>query len=160
MNESQGFWQGMPADLKGRLVFWFLFLVVALFVISQAPIVGIVLLVLPVLWTVLSVWFGGNAGMSLGPNRGGRETVLGYVSRHLWGASAFMRIAMSLAGVLLVVSGLAWLSTENMRAKAAELTLTERASVAAEKTTSATVDTTKGWFATAKGWFGADDNEE
>lgn len=160
MSTPNGYWSGMPTGMKGRLIVLVVYLGIAIAVLAQNPILGTVLLMLPILWSVLLLWIGGEAGLAFGPFSGRKNTVLGYTSRYLWRTSSLVRIALSVVGAIIIVGGLTWISTENMREAAAKPTLTERASSAAETATEATKDTASGWIATAKGWFTADEATE
>lgn len=153
MSDHQGYWSGMPAKTKARLTILVVYLVVALVVFSQNPILGTLLLVLPILATVFMLWLSGETGHGFGPFSDRKDSVLGYTMRYLWNRSAFTRSVLAVGGFIAVVGGLGWLSTEDMRAEAAKPTLTERAASVAESATEATKETASGWFDTAKGWF-------
>ncbi len=153
MTISKGYWTGMATGMKWRFLALVVYLAVALVVLTQNPILGTVLLLLPIIWSVFLLWLGGEAGLAFGPFSGRKDTVLGYTARYLWGASAIARVVLSLIGAGVIVGGLGWISTENMRAEAAKPTMTERASTLAETATEATKGTASGWIETAKGWF-------
>lgn len=158
MNASKGKLLRMPHGMKLRVFIWLAYLSVALFVLLKSPIFGIVLLVLPILWQVVLLWVKGEAGLTFGPFRQQNSTVFGYAARQLWMASRPIQVGLSLVCVVVVLGGLTWISTENMRAYAAKPTLSEQAAALAETTGDATVEKTKSWLATAKGWFVSDDN--
>ncbi len=160
MSESKSYWSGMPTGMRWRLLILVAYLAVAIAVFAQNPILGTVLLMLPILWSVLLLWIGGEAGLAFGPFSGRKDTVLGYTVRYVWRTSPLARITLSVIGAIVIVGGLGWISTENLRAEAAKPTLTERASTMAETATEATKDTASGWIETAKGWFTADDETE
>ena len=153
MDRRHGFWKGMSARIRVRLFLGLLYVAVAAASLAQQPILGIVLLMLPILWTVLVIWLGSESGYGFGPHAIKRETAFSHTVRYLWGASAFSRVLTGMLIALVTVGGLGWLSTENMRAKANEATFTERVVTTTETATEATKDTAKGWFSTAKGWF-------
>ncbi len=160
MSESKGYWSGMSSGMKGRLIVLAVYLAIAVAVLAQNPILGTVLLMLPILWSVLLLWLGGEAGLAFGPFSGRKDTVLGYTARYLWRTSAIARVVLSVVGAVVIVGALGWISTENMRAEAAKPTLTERASSVAETATEATKETASGWIETAKGWLTADEETE
>lgn len=163
-----GFWSGMPVDLKGRAIGWAVYYLIAAGIFTQNAILGIVLLVAPGLWYVIRNAFFAEIGSNLDVER--KDTVSGYVTSYLWNASIYTRGAMIVLGSVLVLFGLGWISTEDLRLKAAEPTLTEQVTGAAGSVVEATKETTGGWassakekaggwVSSAKGWF-SDDAEE
>jgi hypothetical protein len=154
MNVSNGFWSGMPRHMKLRFFLWLAFYIFGFLVLGQAPILGIILLVLPVLWTVVVLWITGAAGRAFGPFRRREDTVLGYLARYVWSASTFARVAISTIGLIFVLAGLAWISTENMRAEAARPSLTDRATSMAQTASESTQKTAAGWYKLVESWFG------
>lgn len=160
MSERQSYWSGMSPRMKARLVVLSCYLLFSLGVFSQTPILGVVLLVVPILWMILALWISGETGLAFGPFSGSKDTLLGYSLRYLWEASVLSRVALAILGLVLVVGGLGWISTENMRAEIAKPTLTERATGIVGAAKDATSETTSGWIASAKGWFGSKESEE
>ena len=150
---SAGFWSGMPTNIRYRLFAGLVFILVAIAVFSQLPILGIVLMTLPIFWTVFVVWTGAESGLGFGPYHNSKETALSYTLRRLWRTSVLTRIVFATLGVALVVGGLGWISTEKMRAAAAEPTLPERVTTAAETAKATAEEKASGWIDTAKGWF-------
>ena len=164
----KGFWSGMPVDLKGRAIGWSIYYLIAVAIFTQNAILGIILLAAPGLWYVIRNAFFAEVGSSLDVER--KETLSGYVVSYLWNASIFARGIMIALGSVLVLFGLGWISTEDMRLKAAEPTLTEQVTGAAGSAVEATKETTAGWassakekaggwVASAKGWFRDDEDE-
>ena len=160
MHQQSGFWSGMSPMVRARFFIGLAYLGLALAVLSQSPILGIVLLMLPILWTVLVIWMGSEDGVSFGPYRRTRDTAFGYTLRYLWQASGLGQAIFAIAFTAICVGGLGWLSTAKMRAVAEEPTFTERVTTAAENATQATKETTSGWVSTAKGWFTRGETEE
>ncbi|MEO1537389.1 MAG: hypothetical protein AAFR73_06630 [Pseudomonadota bacterium] len=149
----------MPGGLRIRFIVSVLFLAAVGAVLYVSPIAGIVLFTLPILWTVFVIWTGSEAGVSFGPYSRTRETVFSYTLRYLWNASTLVRIAVSVLLSAVFIGGLVWMSTENMRAKAVEPSITERAKTAAVSATEVSKEVAVGWFATAKGWFSSEAEE-
>ena len=170
MNSAQrkGFWSGMPVDLKGRALGWVIYYLIAAWLFSQKPILGIVLLAAPGLWYVVRNLLVAEVGGDLDVER--KDTLSGYVVRYLWNASLITRGALIAIGSFLVLFGLGWISTEDLRLKAAEPTLTDQVTGAAGSLVETTKETTGGWassaretaggwVSTAKGWFSDDSSE-
>ncbi len=153
MKEGTGFWSGMPAGIKVRFVIGLVFLAVALVVLSQAPLAGIALLMLPILWTVFVIWLGIESGVGFGPFSQKRETAFSYTLRYVWHASRLARTIFATLVAVIVVGGLGWISTEGLRVEAAKPTLTERVTQTADAATESTRKSVGGWVAKAKGWF-------
>jgi hypothetical protein len=160
MTHEPGFWRGMSKRVRIRFVLGLVFVMVAGAVLHASPIAGIVLLMLPLLWSVLVTWFGSESGRGYGPYSQPRETATAHTLRYLWRASGVTRWLLSFALAAIVVGGLGWISTEKMRADAVEPSLTERAASAADRASEATKETARGWMSTAKSWFTSDDAEE
>ena len=150
-SRRNGYWSGMPTNLKARAIGWTVYYVAAAAIFTQNAILGIALMVVPGLWFVLKNWviseFGGNSD----PER--KITLSGYTIRHLWNASLFTRGVMAVTGLGVILFGLGWISTEEMRIEAAKPTLTERVTGAASGAVAATKEKTGRWVETAKGWF-------
>jgi hypothetical protein len=70
-----------------------------------------------------------------------------------------VRVVSGLAAVAIVVFGLGWVSTENLRTEAAKPTLTERVTTATGNAVDATKEKTGGWVDGVKGWFKGDDEQ-
>lgn len=155
-----GFWKEMPNRIRIRFILGLVFVLTAASVLHAAPIAGIVLLMLPLLWSVLVTWFGSESGRGYGPYSQPRETATAYTLRYLWHAPLVARWALSVALAAIVVGGLGWISTEKMRADAVEPSLTERAASAADRASEVTKETARGWMSTAKGWFTSDNAED
>ncbi|MEL7149519.1 MAG: hypothetical protein AAGK71_02235 [Pseudomonadota bacterium] len=160
MHQRSGFWSGMSPKVRARFFIGAAYLGFAMAVLSQTPILGIVLLMLPILWTVLVIWTGSEDGMSFGPYRRTKDTAFGYTLRYLWQASGLGQAVFAIALIAACVGGLGWLSTAKMRAVAEEPTFTERVTTAADNAAQATKETTSGWVSTAKGWFSRGETEE
>lgn len=159
-NTHSGYWSGMSPRLKFRTCSALFYAAFALFVASQWPLFGILLLTAPVLWTVLVIWIGSEDGVSFGPYARTRDTAFGYALRYVWLGSRLSQWLCVTLVLAATVVGLGWISTEDMRAERATPSLTERASDAAISVSDATRETATGWFATAKGWFVGDDPTE
>lgn len=153
MQSKSGFWSGMRRGVRIRFIVGFIYLALAVGVLSQSPMVGIVLLTLPILWTVLVIWTGSEDGVGFGPYSRGRDGAFAHLLRYLWSASGLTKVVLSVVVCAVVIGGLGWVSTEKMRAEAREPTLSERVSSAAESASEATKETASGWLSTAKGWF-------
>ena len=160
MKIDQGFWAGMSAGLRVKFVLTLVFLLAAGAVLAWSPIAGIVLLMLPLLWSVLVTWFGSESGRGYGPYSLSRETALTYTLRHIWASSGLVKWGLSLAATAIVISGLGWISTENFRNHTQEPGLTERAVSTADRAAEKTKQTASDWFSTAKGWFTPDEQAE
>lgn len=160
MSDQSGFWSGMPAGAKIRFLAGLAYLAAALGVLSQAPIAGMILLMLPVLWTVFVIWIGSEGGMNSGPLRQKGDTAFVYVLRYVWRSSSLAQVFLAFLVTGFVVGGLGWISTEGLRADAAKPTLTERVTTAADSATQATKKTIGGWVSTAKGWFTPSDESQ
>ncbi len=160
MSQTQGYWSGMTGGMKVRLIAFLIYLAISLVVLAQSPILGIVLLVLPVIWAVFMLWFSAETYTDVGPLSLRKSSVLGYTLRYLWRSSVIARVVMSVAGAAAVIGGLGYISTEKLREAAAKPTLTERAVAMTESATEATKVTTSGWVQTAKGWFTSDETPD
>ena len=167
VRRRKGFWSGMPTDLKGRAVAWLVYYLIAAAVFSQNAILGIALLVLPGLWYLGKNWMLGE--MSLNTDLERKDTLSGYTVSYVWNSSIYVRAVMVGGSLLLVMTSLGWISTEDLRFEAAKPTVTERVAGAAgtavevtrEKTggwVDATKETTGGWVDTAKGWFAKEED--
>ena len=159
MQKEAGFWRGMSQAMRLRFVIGIFYLGLAFALLSQFPILGTVLLVLPILWTVCVIWIGSEEGVSFGPYHRARETTLGHLLQYLWHASGLTKLVLSVALGIALIGGLGWVSTEKMRAEALEPSLSERVSTVAENATEATRETAGGWFSTARGWFAGGNKE-
>ena len=150
-----GFWSGMPGHLKIRAVCFTLYFLIAAVIFTQMPLLGGALLILPGLWYLLKNWvidqFAGTTDLDR------NDTLSGYTLNYLFDRAS--NLTRAIVGVLILGTaavGLGWVSTEDLRLKAAEPTLTERVTDAAGSAVEATKDTTSGWAASAKettsGW--------
>jgi hypothetical protein len=160
MSAGNGFWSGMPAGTRVRFVSGLVYLVLAVAVLGEAPIVGILLLMLPILWNVLVIWMGSEKGAGFGPYSQKRETAFVYVLRHVWRAPVPTRLFLGALFAGLVVFGLGWIGTEGLRAEVAKPTLTVRVTTAADTAAQSTKKTLGGWVSTAKGWFTPSDGSQ
>lgn len=149
--KRKGYWSGMPTDLKGRAIGWAIYYLIAAAVFTQNAILGIALLVAPGLWYIVKNLILSELGGNTDVER--KDTLSGYTIRYLWNASIFVRAAMVVTGLFVVLGGLGWISTEDMRVEAAKPTITERVTGAASAAVEATKEKTGGWIDTAKGWF-------
>lgn len=170
MENKSGFWSGMPRPLRIRAVCFALYYLIAGLVFTQSPVLGIIVFVLPGFWYLLKNWiiaeFFGVTDLERA------DTLTGYTVSYIFNrASNLTRAIVGIAVLLLVAFGLGWTSTEDLRLKAAEPTLTERVTDAAGSAVEATKETTGGWAASAKektggwvsaakGWFGDDSEDE
>ena len=168
MTTKVGYWSGMTGSLKIRAVCFALYFFVAAVIFTQRPILGTVLLVLPGFWYVLKNWviaeFFGRTELER------NDTLTGYTLGYIFNrASNLTRALVAGLAIVLAMFGLGWVSTEDLRLKAAEPTLTERVSDATGSAIDATKETTGGWVgaakettggwvSAAKGWF-SDDSE-
>lgn len=154
MNRS-GFWSGMPQGMKGRLFAWVIYFAIAIFVFFGNPILGAVLLVLPVFWFIIKNWVLAEFLVKTDLHR--KETILGYTTQFLWGKTPpLVRGALTFVWVSAVLGALVWVSTEDMREALAKPSLTDRTIAATEGAIDATKEKTGGWVQTAKGWFTSD----
>ena len=160
MISEQGFWNAMPGKIRVRFGLGVVFFLIAGGVLSVSPISGIILLMLPLLWSVLVTWFGSEAGRGYGPYSLSRDTALAYLLRHIWRTSALTRWILALLTGVLVTGGLGWISTEDMRTQLAEPGLAERATTVADRTAEVTKDTASSWYSKARGWFTSDDTTD
>ncbi|MEM9427093.1 MAG: hypothetical protein AAGA06_10370 [Pseudomonadota bacterium] len=147
----------MPGAIKIRFCTGLAYLAIAFGVISQSPVAGFVLLVLPILWTVIVIWIGSESGVNFGPYRQARETAFSYTLRFVWQSSTVTRSLLAMVGAGFVIGGLAWISTEDLRAEASKPTLSERVVTVTETATDATSSKLKGWVSRAKSWFSSDE---
>ena len=179
MTNRKGFFEGMPDGMKIRLFAWIAYFVLCGFFFLNSPILGGAMFLLPLFWFVSKNWVLAFLGGRTDLERS--DTAIGYTLDYLFfHAPVPVRILSGLAAVAIVVFGLGWVSTENLRLKAAEPTFSERISTATgdaidatkEKTgelvtsagdaTSAAVDATKettnGLWSKAKDWWAGDEN--
>ncbi|MGR3514808.1 MAG: hypothetical protein ACU0GG_18770 [Paracoccaceae bacterium] len=159
-NTHSGYWSGMSPRLRVKTALGLMYLIASMFVMSQAPLLGIMLLTVPILFTVLVIWIGSEDGVSFGPYARKRDTAFSYTLRHIWQGPCLLRWLCGILILTATVVGLGWISTEDMRAEQAAPSLAERASDAATSVSDTTRETARGWFATAKGWFVGDDPAE
>lgn len=143
----------MKRALRIRLTLGIAYYAATIWVLSWHPILGVSLALLPIFWSVLVVFIGSEAGMGYGRYHLHRETVFATIVRRVWALSRFGKVALSVVGLGLVFAGLAWISTERLRAERAEPTFTERAIGAAEEVQDTTSNTVREWWDTTKSWF-------
>lgn len=143
----------MPGTIKARFCVGLVYLTIAFGVTSQSPVTGFVLLVLPIVWNVFVIWTGSESGVNFGPYRQRRETAFSYTLRFIWQSSTVTRSLLCVVGAGFVMGGLAWISTEDLRAEASKPTLTERVVTMTDTATDATSNKLDSWVSTAKGWF-------
>ncbi|MEO0915696.1 MAG: hypothetical protein AAFY31_01745 [Pseudomonadota bacterium] len=153
MNQQQRFWADMPTNIRLRMGIGALYLIASGLLFTVNPLIGISTLMLPILWTVFVIWIGSESGLSFGPHSRARETASGYLVRYLWRASRPMKFGVVVLGTCLVLGGLVWISTEGLRVKEAEQTLTGRAADLADRAAVSTKETASRWYEGAKGWF-------
>lgn len=146
-----GYWSGMPIDLKGRAVGWGIYYLIALGMFTQSALLGGALLLAPSFWYVAKNLITSEFAGRLDLDR--RDTLSGYTLHYLWNASVVVRIVLTVLGLGLVLFGLGWISTEDLRLEAAKPTITERVTGAAGSALVATKETSGGWVETAKSWF-------
>ena len=163
-----GYWSGMPGHLKIRAVCFALYFLIAAVIFFWEPILGTTLLVLPGIWYVAKNWLFAYFWIRTDMER--PTTLSGYTVDHLLNKlSTGTRATLGTVFGLLVLFGLVWTSTEELR-KPEPPTLTERVSGATDRAVEvtkevtgsavdATKDTTRGWYATAKRWFASDEEE-
>jgi len=160
MERAPGYWSGMTTAHKVWALIAALYFGAAAYIFLQLPIHGAILFVAPGFWLVTR-----NALQQRKHNTLSAYTLSYLLNR----ASGLTRALVSTIILGTALAGLGWVSTEDLRVKAAEPTLTERASSAAATAVEATKDTTSGWAAsakettdgwisTAKGWL-SDDSE-
>lgn len=160
MQENDGFWAGMSAPLRMRFVLGLVYYAIAVAVLSQSPILGIVLLTLPVLRTVLVIWIGSEEGVGFGPHSRSRPSAFAYTLRYVWVAPIPTRAFLLAVLATAVIGGLGWLSTGKMRAELAAPSLVEQVTTTAGEVSATTKETARNWLSTAKGWFSGDEGEE
>lgn len=170
MHSKNGYLSGMPRRLRVWLVVAVFYYTLAGIVFLNEPLLGALLLLLPAFWTLAKNWVLGNVFLTSDVERS--STLFGYTVDYLFDrASRFTRTIVGTLFLLAVALGLGWVSTEDLRLKAAEPTLTERVTGAANAYAKATKETTAGWatatkrkaeawVSTAKGWFSDESGPE
>lgn len=140
----KGYWSGMPTILKGRVIGWLIYFLIAFLLFTQSKLLGGFLLALPFLWALALFALFEFLDLDIGSRR--RPTVLSYTIFYLWSASALSRAFLCTIGAVLV-GGVLWLVYgDDIRPEAAPPpSITERIG-----------ETTGGWIDTAKGWFSRD----
>lgn len=158
MSNRKGFFDGMPDGMQIRLVAWIVYFVLCGFAFLQNPILGGALFLLPLFWFVLKNWVLAHFGGTTDFER--KDTAIGYTLNYVFFRAAVpVRILSGLGLVAVVLFGLGWVSTENLRFEAAKPTLTERVSTATGNAVDATKEKTGGWVDGIKGWFKGDDEQ-
>lgn len=144
MNDNRkGYWSGMPAHLKGRIVGWTTYFLIGAFLFTQNKLLGGAILALPFLWMLLV--FALFEYLDLDIAGRGRPTVLSYTISYLWTASALSRAFLCTSGAILI-GGTLWLAYgDTILEPDPPPTITERIG-----------ERTGGWVDTAKDWFSRD----
>lgn len=143
-DNSKGYWSGMPTNLKGRLIGWLIYFLIALFLFTQSKLLGGFLLALPFLWAFLVIWLLDHLNLEFAIIR--RPSVLSYTISWLWGASVYSRAFLCTTGAALI-GGLVWIAYgDDIRPEPAPPpSIAERVG-----------KTTGGWIDSAKGWLSRD----
>ena len=165
MTNRQGYWSGMPGNMKLRAVFWALYYIVSAVIFVKQPILGALLLVVPAFWCLFWNWLRAEMSFKTDIERG--DTLLGYTLGHILNQfSATTRMVLGSVFSIAVLAGLVWVSTEDMRQPPEKPSISERVSGAVDVTKEKTggwidgaKETTGGWVASAKGWFKSDEDE-
>ena len=151
------YWADMPPRLKVRFAGTFIFFLTALYFAAGGAVWAYVLLSLPIVWFAVRV-FALNPLFNADESRA--DSLARYTLDHVWNAGRLVRFTTVILIFAATVGALGWVSTHDLRAERAELTLSERAVAATRsagetisEATDASVEASKGWIARAKGWF-------
>lgn len=157
LNENRrGYWSGMPARLKARVLGWTIYWLVAAWMVSQGMLLGFVLLVAPIFWWLFKLWLLQTAGA----DDVDRDGLISYSLDYVWGSSIYVRSFVMVSFIAFLAGGLGWLGAETILEPEPEPTFAERAAGAfhsasdsARDIASASKETTSDWLERAKGWF-------